>query len=914
LTGGNQIRAASAAGAPPELYRHKLFAPRRHAGAITRAAILGRIFADDSARVVLLQGPAGHGKSTTLQQLKSECEARGCLTTWLSLDEADNDPWRGFTHIRATVANLLGAATAAGIDAEVDVQPGPRQQSDWTVDQLRRLGQPAALFFDEFQTLREPALLRYFRGLLERVPDNVRIFIGSRNIPDIGMSRLLVNNEAIILRADELRFSRPEAEQFFTEAAGLSISGDEIQAIYDRTDGWPAALQLYRLALASPQVRRSLTDLENYRPRELAEYLIENVLELQPPSVQAFLLRTSLLHRLSAPLCDAVMGHGGSRDMLLDLERLGLFLGSLDQDRSWFKYHGLLAFFLGEQFAARSPALVREMHARAAMWFRGAGQFEEAVHHFLACEDFPAAADTMDQWTGLLVASGQLRTVERWSDRLPAAEIAGRPSLAIKIAYALMFLRRFDKLAPLQARLRTLAGGGDFCATTNPDLALAMAAICADDVQAARANIANVRLRGRQPTGFAAFEFGAAANLAAYCRVAASELEQARDLLAMARVYSDKADSNFSWGYNCGLSGISLLIQGHLPAALELFRSGLTRERMQMDGSLAAAAMVACNIWALYEANDLDAVEALFSQYHDGIAEAVLLDFLAVAYLPMVRTHDARQRPAAAAALLDEVERIGHATGWDRLARMAQWERVRRLLVSGAVERGAALAAGIPPSTGWDNDGWKVFSEDAFGDAIGQIRVAIHAGDLDLAARMLTAAMPRQRDRVTLRIKLHLLDAMLQQRRNNRAAAHRALRRALELAQPGRMIRTFIDEGDLIVGMLREEYRNAAVVRGAVSEPFAADRAFLEQLLLAASCEGGHAPAAAAPPLAELTDREREILTFLASGVLNREMAERLYVSENTVKFHLKNIYSKLDVANRLQAVTAARQLGIIQV
>jgi LuxR family maltose regulon positive regulatory protein len=904
---------SASAPAPAGLYRHKLFAPRRHAGAITRAAILGRIFADDSARVVLLQGPAGHGKSTTLQQLKTECEVRGCVTAWLSLDEADNDPWRGFTHIRATIATLMGAATAAGLDAAADVEPGPRQQSDWTVDQLRRLGQPAALFFDEFQTLREPALLRYFRGLLERVPDNVRIFVGSRNIPDIGMSRLLVNNEAIILRADELRFSRPEAEQFFETAAGLSISGDEIQAIYDRTDGWPAALQLYRLALASPQVRRSLTDLENYRPRELAEYLIENVLELQPPPIQAFLLRTSLLHRLSAPLCDAVMGQAGSREMLLDLERLGLFLGSLDQDRSWFKYHGLLAFFLSEQFAARSPALAREMHARAATWFRGAGHFEEAIHHFLACEDFSAASDTMDQWAGLLVASGQLLTVERWSDRLPAAEIANRPSLAIKIAYALMFLRRYDKLAPLQARLQDRAGSGDFESTTNPDLVLAMAAICADDIAVAHANIGSVRLRGRQPKGFAAFEFGAAANLAAYCRLATSELEPARDLLAMARVYSDKADSNFSWGYNCGLSGISLLMQGQLPAALELFRCGLARERMQMDGSLAAAAMVACNIWALYEANDLSAVEALFSQYRDGIAEAVLLDFLAVAYLPMVRTHDARLRPTCAVTLLDEIERLGHTNGWDRLARMAQWERVRRLLVSGAVERAADVAAGIPPATGRESDGWQVFSEDAFGDGIGQIRLAIHVGDLELAARALTTAMPRQRDRVTLRIKLHLLDAMLQQRRNNRAAAHRALRRALELAQPGRMIRTFIDEGDHIVGMVREEYRNAAVIRGTVSEPFAADRAFLEQVLLAASCEGGQTPATPAPPLAELTDREHEILTFLASGVLNREMAERLYVSENTVKFHLKNIYSKLDVANRLQAVTAARQLGLIQ-
>jgi LuxR family maltose regulon positive regulatory protein len=360
------------------------------------------------------------------------------------------------------------------------------------------------------------------------------------------------------------------------------------------------------------------------------------------------------------------------------------------------------------------------------------------------------------------------------------------------------------------------------------------------------------------------------------------------------------------------LSGISLLMQGQLGASLEVFRAGLRRERMLIDGSLAAAAMVACNIWALYEANELDSAAALFAQYRDGIADGVLLDFLAVAYIPMVRTHDAQKRPACAVALLDEAERIGHANGWDRLVRIVQWERVRRLLITGAVDKAAAAASGIPPAAAWSSDSWLVFSEDSCGETIARIRLAIHTGETDAAARMLANVAPRQRDRVTLRIKLHLLECLLHQRKGHQAAAHRALRRALDLAQPGRLIRTFIDEGDGIMGLLREEHRNAATMRGIVPEPFAADRAFLDQLLHAASAAGLEQQEAAAAPLADLTDREREILTFLASGVPNRDMAQRLFVSENTVKFHLKNIYSKLDVANRLQAVIAARQLGLI--
>jgi len=903
----------AAAPARAEIYAHKLFAPRRYADAITRAAILERIFADAAARVVLLQGPAGHGKTTTLQQLKSVCEQRGYLTSWLSLDEADNDTGRGFIHIRATVAGLLGGGAAGfGAEALEGGDAGPRRRSDWTIDQLRRLGQPVALFFDEFQTLHEPALLRFFRSLLERVPENVRVFIGSRVIPDIGMSRLLVNNQAVILRADDLRFSPEEVAQFFAASAELAVNGEELAAIYDRTEGWPAALQLYRLALASPQVRRSLGGIGNYRPRELAEYLIENVLELQPPPIQEFLLRTSLLHRMSAPLCDAVMGGTGARETLAELQRLGLFLRPLDSDQSWFKYHGLLAFFLAEQLAARQPALALEVHRRAAAWYRGAGLFEEAVHHAIACADFAAAAETMDAWAGTLIASGQLMTVERWYDVLPFAEVARRPTLAIKVAYALVFLRRYGKLSPLQEILQPLAGTGSEEATTCPDVVLAMAAICVDDVAGAQEIIQRVALRGRQPSGFAAFELGAGANLAGYCHVAAGDLEQARDDLALARAYSDRGDANFSWGYNCGLTGVSLLMQGQLPAALELFRNGLCRQSMQMHGSLAAAAMVACNVWALYEADELDAAETLFAQFREGIAEAALLDFLAVAYLPMVRLHDARHRPDLAVEVLDEAERIGHANGWDRLVRMAQWERVRRLLLAGAVDRASAIAARIPLRTGPYQDNWLVFSEEVAGEKLARIRLAIHAGELDAAGRMLAQAMPRQRDRVTLRIKLHVLEAMLQHRRGLRAAAHRALRRALELAQPGRMIRGIIEEGDIIIGLLRDEYDSAADAKGGVAEPFAADRAFAGQMLRAASGEVSASADTAPQLLAALTEREREILVFLARGVSNREMADRIFVSENTVKFHLKNIYSKLDVANRLQAVTAARQLGII--
>ena len=331
----------------PEVYAYKLFAPPLHTDALRRDAILARIFRDPSIRVVLLQGPAGHGKSTLLRQIGQACEEQGARIGWLTLDAADNDARRFFLHVQALLEGVAGATPGDNdVDADEDSVSPRGHRSDWVIDRLLKAAQPLALFIDEFQTLENPGLLAFFREVCDRLPENVRLFIGSRSAPEIGLSRLLVNNRALLLRADDLRFSRGEVERFFARSAQqASVSDDEVAAIFRRTEGWPAALQLFRLSLASPEVRRSLDRITDYRPRELAEYLTDNVLALQPQEIQDFLRRTALLNRLDAALCNRVTGRCDAQQILLHLERSGIFLRSLDTDLRWFKYHGLFSCY-----------------------------------------------------------------------------------------------------------------------------------------------------------------------------------------------------------------------------------------------------------------------------------------------------------------------------------------------------------------------------------------------------------------------------------------------------------------------------------------------------------------------------------------------------------------------------------------
>lgn len=890
--------AAAVARPGAEVYAHKLYAPPGYREAIARTALLERAFGD-RARLVVLQGPAGHGKTTTLQQLKALAESAGHTTGWLSFDEADNDSRRFSVHLQALITQVVGAAPMP-LPADEDDAPLPRYKSDWLIDRLLRADRPIALFFDEFQALGNRVLLNFCRELFERIPAQVRLFIGSRSLPEIGLARMIVNNQALVLRADHLRFSRAEVDSFFAAHREVELSAAEIETIYQLTEGWPAAVQLFRLSLGSPEVRGALGDLGRRRPRELAEYLTDSVLALQPPRIQEFLLQTSLLTRLSAPLCEAVTGWPDAQELLLQLERSGLFLRSLDSELRWFRYHGLFSDFLAEQVRQRSPGLAVEVHRRAAAWHRQHGDEEDTIHHAIACGDFALAADTLNIWAARLVGCGALITLERWFERLPFAEVAARVDLSIKVAYALVFLRRHARLRELQQLLQPRRGSGGAGA---PDIVLSMAAIAADDTARAFDIVDGAQLQAPENDGFAAFELGAASNLLAYRSITVADFSRAREQLDDARRCNERARATFSQGYTLGLSGVAALLQGRLDEALRGFRDDLDDSYVELGKSFSSAALASCYVWGLYEAGELQRAIALFGRHHDIIAESALPDFIAVAYLAAARACDALGDAGRARELREEAVAICAANDWPRMGALLGWERVRHAAAAGEPRRARQLAESLPVST--LPAPWLPFSEEFEGERLGRLRLEVLDGDVDGAARLLEQETQRSPRRHYRRIKLHLLEAALRERCGQHKAALRALDEALRLAQDGGLLRIFADELPAVRQLLAERDREA----GDAQPP---DPAFVAAVRAACGIADSAAARVPASPIEPLTGRERQILVCLAGGVPNREIAARVFVSENTVKFHLKNIYAKLDVGSRLQAIAAARRFGLV--
>lgn len=886
-------------------YEHKLFEPRALQGAVPREPLLNRIFGSAAPRVVLVQAPAGHGKTTLLQQAMAECRARDMVTGWLSMDEADNDLRRLSMHLQALasgMASLVRGDTARKSSSSAAEPPPSRAEG--LIAQLNEFTEPVALFLDDFHALSGKPVLAFFRDLVERLPTRVRLFIGSRSVPELGLARRVVSGEALILHAEELRFSFGEVRQFFAEAQDLAVGEDELAAIHRKTEGWPAALQLFRLSLASPEVRRSLTDVEAHRPRELAEYLADNVLALQEPEVQAFLLHTAPLRRLSGPLCDALLGRHDSQALLLRLERAGLFVRSMDAGHRWFAYHALFKELIEEQLRAEAPQALRQTHANAAAWFRRHGMSEDAFQHAIAAGDYALAADVLDTWSSRLIALGHLVTVESGYEALPLDEIAKRPELVVKVAWALCFLRRHQKLRPVVNMLRPLRGKAG--RETHPDIVASMLAVLDDDIPACRDIVRGIEVHGRDVEGFSAFEFGAAANLRAFLELASNQIDEAQQDLVIARGYGDRAEAGFSLGYSISMMSMVMMVRGLLPEALDLLREGLSLPWMRLDDSVSSAVISACQVQALYEAGELDAATAHFEQTREVIAQFALLDYIAVAYIAMSRAHELRGRPEQALDLLEEAENLGHTRLWPRLVHLIGWERVRRLLVRGELERAQAAVSRIVPLDTPPPDGWTMYSEDTADDLIGQARLDIHRGRVDSALLALEPALRRARahGRVHRQIKLGVLKALAERASGRDETARADLALALDLARPGGYLRCVLDEGREVVALLRQLRAMPAI---------ATRLAFIDRLLDAAGARPSASQGAGMPPFETLTDREKKILVLLADGASNDDIATQLFVSRNTVKFHLKNIYAKLGANSRLQAINTARGMGLVR-
>jgi len=421
----------------PVLLRTKLRPPPVRAGLIPRARLDGLLEAGARGRLCLVDAPAGSGKTTLLAQwcLADHPSRR---VAWLSLDDGDDDPVRFWAYVIEAIRvvepglgesplSLLQGSGSAGVLTEV-VLP-------LLLNELATSGSELVLMLDDHHLVTNAVCHETLAFFIDHLPANLHLMISTRVDPPLPLARLRASGELTELRIAEFAFTTAEATTLLNDAMGLDLTSQQVQRIWERTEGWAAGLYLAGLSLRGRTDPGAFLASFEAGHRHVVDYLGSEVLARQPEPLRRFLLETSILERLSWPLCDAVLETGDSAQLLAELEHANLFLVALDDHRHWYRYHHLFAQLLRLELTEREPELVPVLHQRAANWYRQAGDVEAAIHHASAAGDYPQAANLIARhWLGYQ-RRGQLATLERWLGELPEEVIEANPPIALIAAW-----------------------------------------------------------------------------------------------------------------------------------------------------------------------------------------------------------------------------------------------------------------------------------------------------------------------------------------------------------------------------------------------------------------------------------------------------------------------------------------------
>ena len=863
----------------------KLCPPLVRSGLVSRPRLLSRLNEGLSRKLTLVSAPAGFGKTTLVAAWLAEVD---WPSAWLSLDEGDNDPSRFTAYLLAALQQIdprIGQSAQAMLQSP---QPPPAEALiTVTINDMASAEQPFVLILDDYHVLHSLPIHQLLSFLLDHQPAHVHLVLASREDPPLPLSRLRARAQVAEIRQADLQFTAQETAAFLRETMSLSLSDAHLDALYQRTEGWIAGLQLAALSVQnSPDVDK-LVDSFASSNRYVLDYLIEEVVQQQAAEIQGFMQETSVLERLSAPLCDAVTGREDSQQRLLALERGNLFLVPLDTSRQWYRYHRLFVDLLRHRLQTAAPQKASELHRRASDWYNGAGYPGDAIHHALAARDWERAAELVTSASGDMMQRGELVTLMGWCQAIPEDEMCARPSLCIEYCWALILTGQLDAAEQYLAQLEQM---GQHAPTL-------LGSVRAAQVQIARGRGQDERtielaeealslldeddLNGRSVVnvnlGIAYWEGG--------------QLAQAEKALTETVRTAQASGNHYAGLVAVGFLGAVQASWGNLHRAADMYRQGI-----QSGQNMPPVALDHNQLGELlYEWNDLEASQHHIQRGLDMTQRSANLEIASGGYRTLARLQCARGEDAALQETMAQIQQMVHGRDLAPQTR----SRLASFFVEIALRQGDLHTA-----VRWAEQATEAADASPYYPHLGltPARILIAQGHKrDAAALLATCAQKATEE--GWQYGLVVVRALQSLAAPDLDEALRYLAEALALAAPEGYVRTFVDLGEPMQALLREAARKEI------------ESAYVERLLVAFGPETPEDAIAARghPSLVEpLSAREMQALALLADGKTNQEIAQTMYVSINTVKTHLKNVYGKLGVNNRRQAASRASALDLL--
>ena len=867
----------------PNLLATKLYTPPARKNLVPRLRLIQMLNDawQQEKKLTLVSASAGYGKTTLVTEWVRGIEAK---SAWLSLDETDNDPARFLTYLIAALQLIdksIGEKTQPMLQSPQPLPPHVVLTS--LLNEIAIIPNPFILVLDDYHLIQALPIHSQLDFLVEHQPPQMHLVIITREDPPLPLARLRARGQMVEIRQNDLRFLPEECVDFLQRVMGLNLTAEDITALERRTEGWIVGLQLAAISM------QGRNDLSNFvaaftgSSHYVLDYLIEEVFERQSPEAQDFLLKTSILDRLSGPLCDAVVDWKNSNDLLDHLEHANLFIFPLDQSRTWYRYHRLFADLLRQRLHATDSLSENKLHQLASQWFAAEGLVPEAIHHALEASDWDQAAALISDNTVPMLRSGELMTLLSWLRALPDEVIFTRPELCQNYGWVLTLTGQLDAADVYLQQAENIAKDNE---------------TLLGPILVARAY--HLRVRGDIPSAID------------YARRALSILPQTDALtrglaaLTLGLAYWNKGDfqeseraflevdraAQQSGNHYARMTALSYLgnlqaVFGHLHRAAEL-----CQQVIQLGGQSPPVAPAHIGLASLfYEWNQLDLAS---KEVQIGIEQSQITGnplILSDGYRILAIIHQGRGEPDVALSTLKKA---------DQLVDNHQVSPTARVRIAASHVQVALAQNNLNAAQFWAEQVTTPADTSLYDPCLGAIPIHIllaHHKKTEAAKRLVELYdIACQKGCGTGMVEVRILQSLAAE---TPSEALHFLQQALSIAKPEGFIRTFVDKGEPVKALLER-------LKSQGGE-------FKEYILTLLLAYGEISRVSASPSLVEpLSERELQVLSLLEQGMSNGEIARRLVVTIGTVKSHVHSIIDKLGVSSRTQAVVQARLLKLL--
>lgn len=898
---------------PYPILKTKLHTPKKIHGLVRRQNLIDRLDKGCAKKLSLISAPAGFGKTTLLGEWISVAQMP---VAWISLDKEDNDAIRFIHYFISAVENFWGNFGKSLLPVlRTPRQPPVESILSDLIREISDIPDEFALVLDDYHSIEDVTIQHSMDFMLNYLPANIHIIISTRVDPPLPLARLRANDQMFELRTKDLCFSESEATHFLNRIMKLNLSQHDISVLGLRTEGWIAGLKLAGISMQGRKNASSFLKSFAGDDRHIVDYLTEEVLSLQSDEMLNFLLRTSILKRLSEPLCDYVTNDRGTQRFLSELEKANMFIVALDNKRRWYRYHHLFGELLLQRLKRTMASRVDEMHSRASEWFEQNGFKDEALDHALAARDFDRAAYLIEKHVESSWLSGEHTKLWHWLERLPDEFVSSNPHLCILRAWELL---AGGNQSSADMSLRAAERSLDFISHQSPDIPPVKRSAPAAEKKSLQGRIAATRALMASYQGDVEGIIKWASRALKYLSVkdagwrstAAMALGDAHNmqgnmqLAYQARLDALEASNATGNMYLVILASLRLSVTlrqlGRLQQVLEICRQMMClSEENNLDQTALAGWLLATWGEVLAELNGLDSA---FEKAGKGVAiveqkYGAALPVLGWSYLGLVRVLFSREDLENMSIIIQKVEgiaRLNHMPPWIT-NQISAWKG-RLFLAQGKLLAVSQWAR----SRGLNSNRAPTFLQEM--EYLVLARMFIAQNRLDEADKLLKRLFreAEKGKRTPKMIEILVLRALVFSAGGDKSRAVNMLKGALILAEPEGFIRIFVDEGSHVAELLEK-------VLGLKEEALIG---YAKKILSAFNpkklSETGRA-------LDEsLSERELEVLKLIKAGLSNKKIAEELFISLSTVKTHIRNIYEKIGVHSRTQALIRAKELGLL--